>query len=48
VLRAIERRDYDVLSARPSLSKWTKVRLLGSALMRTRLGLAPLPERLFN
>jgi squalene synthase HpnC len=48
VLRAIERRDYDVLSARPSLSKWAKVRLLGSALTRTRLGLAPLPERLFN
>lgn len=48
VLRAIEQRDYDVLSARPSLSKWTKVRLLGSALIRTRLGLAPLPEKLFN
>ncbi len=48
VLRAIERRDYDVLSARPSLSKWTKVRLLGSALIRTKLGLAPLPERLFK
>lgn len=48
VLRAIERQDYDVLSARPRLSKWAKARLLGSALIRTRLGLAPLPQRAFR
>jgi squalene synthase HpnC len=33
ILDAIERRGFDVLSARPSLSKWTKARLLGRALL---------------
>jgi squalene synthase HpnC len=43
ILRAIERRDYDVLSARPSISKRTKVALAlralsGKALPFLRLG----------
>ena len=45
ILRAIERQDYDVLSRRPTLSKWGKFTLLVSALARTRLGLSPLPDR---
>jgi phytoene/squalene synthetase len=32
ILRAIERRDYDVLSARPSISKSTKLQLALRAL----------------
>src|SRR5262249_12998429 len=32
VLDAIEARGYDVLSARPALSRWTKLRLLGQAM----------------
>ena len=44
VLRAIERQDYDVLSRRPTLSRWSKARLLAVALLRTRLGLSPLPR----
>jgi squalene synthase HpnC len=47
VLRAIEKRDYDVLSGRPVVSKWVKVRLLVSAYLRARLGVAPLPGKLF-
>ncbi len=32
ILNAIERRDYDVLSARPAISKWTKLALALRAL----------------
>ena len=39
VLDAIRRRDYDVLSHRPSLSKGRKAWLLGSAWLSNRLGL---------
>ena len=38
VLDAIRRQDYDVLGRRPALSKGRKVRLLASALLRSRLG----------
>ena len=43
ILRAIERRDYDVLSARPAISKRTKLALAlralgGKALPFLRLG----------
>ena len=43
ILRAIERRDYDVLSARPSISKRTKIALAlravgGKVLPFLRLG----------
>jgi squalene synthase HpnC len=44
ILRAIERRDFDVLSARPALSRWDKLGLLLRALggwSRARLGLGP-------
>jgi squalene synthase HpnC len=46
ILRAIERRDYDVLSARPAISKPTKLALAfralaGKALPFLRLGNAP-------
>ena len=44
VLRAIERQDYDVLSRRPALSRWSKARLLAAAMFRRRLGLSPLPR----
>lgn len=48
VLREIEKLDYDVLSKRPEVSKFTKIRLLVSAYTRTRLGFKPLPNRLFK
>lgn len=48
VLREIEKLDYDVLSKRPEVSKFTKIRLLISAYTRTRLGFKPLPTRLFK
>ena len=48
VLRAIERQDYDVLSSRPDVSKWAKVRLLASTYVRARLGFDPLPARSFK
>jgi squalene synthase HpnC len=46
ILRAIERREYDVFSSRPALSKGAKLRLAlraaaGKALPFTRLGLRP-------
>jgi phytoene/squalene synthetase len=46
ILRAIERRDYDVLSSRPTLSRSTKLRLAlravgGKALPLLRLGGRP-------
>jgi hypothetical protein len=40
ILDRIAARGFDVLSARPALTKWTKVRLLGHALLG--LGLARL------
>ena len=48
VLRAIEKLDYDVLTKRPEVSKFTKFRLLVSAYTRSKLGMDPLPGRLFN
>ncbi len=48
VLRAIEKLDYDVLSKRPEVSKISKFRLLISAYTRTKLGMEPLPKRLFK
>jgi squalene synthase HpnC len=43
ILDMIEAQGYDVLSSRPSLARWTKMRLLGRALIG--LGLARLPGR---
>ncbi len=48
VLREIEKLDYDVLSKRPEVSKFAKIRLLISAYVRSRLRLEPLPARLFR
>ncbi len=48
ILRAIEKQDYDTLSRRPALSKFGKARLLGTAWLRSRVGLSPLPQRMFN
>jgi squalene synthase HpnC len=50
ILRAIEQRDYDVLSARPSISKATKLQLAlravtGKFLPFLRLGAAPASRR---
>ena len=44
ILRAIERQNYDVLSRRPTLSRWGKARLLAVAMLRSRLGFSPLPR----
>ena len=43
ILDRIEARGFDVLSARPALSRWTKLRLLARA--ATGFGLARLPGR---
>ena len=48
VLRAIEQQDYDVLSRRPSLSKFAKARLLSTAYVRGKIGLSPLSRRAFR
>ncbi len=48
VLREIEKLDYDVLTKRPEVSKLTKMRLLASAYVRTRLGFEPLPAKIFT
>ena len=48
VLRAIEKQDFDVLSHRPEVSKSTKIRLLASAYVRSRLGIEPVPGKLFR
>lgn len=48
VLRAIEKLDYDVLTKRPKVSKIAKLRLLVSAYTRSRLGMEPLPRKLFR
>lgn len=48
VLRAVEKLDYDVLTERPEVSKSTKLRLLISAYVRTKLRLDPLPRRIFK
>ena len=48
VLRAIEKLNYDVLKTRPEVSKFAKLRLLISAYTRTRLGMEPLPIKLFR
>lgn len=47
ILQDIEKRDYDVLTERPKLSKKTKFRLLLSVYLRHRFGLEPLSSRLF-
>jgi hypothetical protein len=44
ILKVIEEEDYNILRARPSLSKWRKLRLLAGAAVK-RLTLAALPSR---
>lgn len=46
ILRGIERQDFDVLSKRPTLSKWGKFRLLLESVARAKLGLKPLPRNI--
>ena len=48
ILKAIERQDYDVLTRRPTLSKAGKVRLLAAAWIRSKVGLSPVAQRLFD
>ncbi len=48
ILKAIEKQDYDVLSRRPTLSKFGKLRLLGMSWLRYRAGLSPLPQSTFD
>jgi len=46
ILREIEKRDFDVLSKRPTVSKFAKVQILMSTLIRSKLGrdLVPVSE----
>jgi squalene synthase HpnC len=48
VLRAIERQSYDVLSARPTLSKFDKTKILVSTWLRSRLGFGLVPAGAFR
>ena len=48
IIKAIERQDYDVLTRRPTLSKSGKARLLAAAWIRSKIGLSPLAQRLFD
>ena len=48
VLQAIERRNYDVLTSRPKLSKFQKMKIFASTWLRTRLGMALVPRRAFK
>ena len=44
ILDAIERRGYDVLTHRPILTKWDRVRLLARAFLTTRFGRGRAPR----
>ncbi|MGB1749207.1 MAG: squalene/phytoene synthase family protein, partial [Dehalococcoidia bacterium] len=46
ILREIEKRDFDVLSKRPTVSKFAKTQILMSTLIRSKLGrdLVPVSE----
>ncbi len=48
VLQAIERKDYDVLSTRPTLSKPDKTKILAATWLRSRLGLSLVPASNFK
>ncbi len=48
ILREIEKLDYDVLSVRPEVSRFRKIRLLTSAYVRSKLGMSPLSGGLFK
>ncbi len=48
ILRAIERQDYDVLTRRPALSKTGKAKLLATAWVRSKVGISPVPQHLFD
>ena len=48
ILKAIERQDYDVLTRRPTLSKAGKAKLLATAWIRSKVGISPVPQHLFD
>ena len=48
ILKAIERQDYDVLTRRPTLSKAGKAKLLATAWIRSKAGISPVPQHLFD
>jgi squalene synthase HpnC len=48
VLNKIEQQDYDVLTSRPKLSKFEKVRMLASTYIRAKLGFHPLSKAMRN
>lgn len=48
VLNKIEQQDYDVLSNRPTLSKFEKVRMLAGTFVRAKLGFHPLSKAMRN
>ncbi len=48
VLQAIERSGYDVLSARPTLSKFDKTKILASTWLRSKFGRGLMPASAFN
>ena len=48
VLNKIEQQNYDVLSHRPTLSKYEKVKMLASTYIRAKLGFHPLSKAMRN
>jgi squalene synthase HpnC len=48
ILQAIERQDYDVLSSRPVISKFGKVKILASTWVRSKLGISLIPDSAFK
>ena len=48
ILKAIEQQDYDVLTRRPTLSKAGKAKLLATAWIRSKVGISPVPQHLFD
>ncbi|MBT3996461.1 MAG: squalene synthase HpnC, partial [Chloroflexi bacterium] len=48
ILQAIEREGYDVLSSRPVISKFGKVKIFTSVWLRSKLGMALIPSGAFK
>ena len=44
ILSEIEKQDFDVWTKRPTVSKWTKIRLLGSALLNRQASGEPIRD----
>jgi len=48
ILKAIERQNYNVLAARPRLSKLGKAKIFASTWLRSKLGISIIPKSAFE